>query len=120
MHSITVVPMLLLALFLGACGEEETPPPAREQVEPLLRQEAETMKREGESDVNPSLGVTVTWSIQSVELRQATENEAESWVGTIQFLIESETPELGGVNTERFERSYDYAWNVGTGSWEMR
>jgi hypothetical protein len=59
----------------------------------------------------------VTWTIQSVEVRPQPGNEAEPYVGTIKFLIESQTPELDGVATEHLERSYEYAWDPATGSW---
>ena len=78
------------------------------------------MKREGESDVNPSLGVTVTWTVQSVDIREQPQNEAEPWAGTIRFVIESKTPELDGTATERFERSYDYVWELEAERWAMR
>ncbi len=78
------------------------------------------MKREGESDVNPSLGVTVTWTVQSVAIREQLANEAEPWAGTIRFVIQSEMPELGGTATERFEQSYDYVWELELERWAMR
>lgn len=78
------------------------------------------MKSEGESDLNPSLGVTVTWTIQSVDVREQAGNEAEPWAGTIRFMIESKTPELDGTATERFERTYDYVWDLETERWAMR
>lgn len=108
-----------LALMVACSGAEKDPPP-RDHVAPLLQQEAETMKREGESDVNPSLGVTVSWTIQSVDIREQPGNEAEPWAGTIRFLIESKTPELDGTATERFERSYDYVWELENERWAMR
>ena len=107
-------------VFLTSCSDGKKDPPPREQVEPLLQQEADTMKREGESDVNPSLGVTVTWTVQSVDIREQPENEAEPWAGTIRFVIESKTPELDGTLTERFERSYDYVWELERERWAMQ
>ena len=107
-------------VFLTSCSESKKDPPLRELVEPLLQQEADTMKREGESDVNPSLGVTIMWTIQFVDLREQLENEAEPWAGTIRFVIESQTPDLDGTATERFERSYDYVWELEYERWAMR
>ena len=110
-----------LSLFVFAsCGSDESSAgPAREQVELLLQQEAEAMKREGEADVNPALGVKVTWTIQGVEVRPQEGNDVEPWAGTIQFLIQSETPDLDGVATERFERSYDYGFDLESERWLM-
>jgi hypothetical protein len=106
--------------LMASCSDGKKDPPPRDHVAPLLQQEAETMKREGESDVNPSLGVTVTWTVQSVDIREQPNNEAEPWAGTIRFVIESKTPELDGTATERFERSYDYVWELESERWAMR
>ena len=113
---------LCAALFVLApsCGDAKKEAPQREHVVPLLQEEAETMKREGESDVNPSLGVSVSWTVQSVDVREQPGNEAEPWAGTIAFVIESKTPELDGTATERFERSYDYVWELEGERWAMR
>ena len=111
---------MLLALtgsLLVSCSEAKKAPPPQADVEALLKQRAETEKREAEADVNPNLGVKVTWTIQSVEVRPQTANEAEPYLGTVKFVIESETPELDGVATERLERSYEYAWDSATGAW---
>ena len=116
----TLCTFTLGLVFLTSCSEGKKDPPARDYVEPLLKEEADTMKREGESDVNPSLGVTITWMVQSVDVREQLENEAEPWAGTIRFVIESETPELDGTVTERFERTYDYVWELEYERWAMR
>jgi hypothetical protein len=109
---------LLAAPLLAFCSQlKKAAPPPQAEVEALLRQRAETEKREAEADVNPNLGVKVTWTIQSVEVRPQPANEAEPYLGTIKFVIESQTPELDGVATERLERSYEYAWDSATGSW---
>jgi hypothetical protein len=107
-------------VFVTSCSEGKKDPPTREHVVPLLEQEAESMKRDGESDVSPSLGVSVSWTVQSVNVREQPGNEAEPWSGTIAFLIESKTPDLDGTATERFERSYDYVWESEGERWAMR
>lgn len=109
--------LVLLGSTLVSCSVVKKAPPPQAEVEALLKQRAETEKREAEADVNPNLGVKVTWTIQSVEVRPQPENEAEPYVGTIKFLIESQTPELDGVATERLERSYEYVWDPSTGAW---
>ena len=113
------IPLLtvLAAALLASCSEAKKAPPPQAEVEALLKQRAETEKREAEADVNPNLGVKVTWTIQSVEVRPQPANEAEPYLGTIKFVIESETPELDGVATERLERSYEYVWDPATGAW---
>ena len=109
--------MLIAGSLVISCSEAKKAPPPQAEVEALLKQRAETEKREAEADVNPNLGVTVTWTIQSVEVRPQPANEAEPYFGTIKFVIESQTPELDGVATERLERSYDYVWDPATGAW---
>lgn len=107
-------------VIITSCSDGKKDAPSREQVAPLLEQEAETMKREGESDVNPSLGVSVSWTVQSIDIREQPGNEAEPWAGKISFVIESKTPELDGTATERFERTYDYVWELEAERWAMR
>jgi hypothetical protein len=108
---------LLAGSLLVSCSDAKKAAPPQAEVEALLKQRAETEKREAEADVNPNLGVKVTWTIQSVEVRPQPANEAEPYLGTIKFVIESETPELDGVATERLERSYEYVWDPATGAW---
>jgi hypothetical protein len=108
---------LLGGSMAASCSAVKKAPPAQAEVEALLRQRADTEKREAEADVNPNLGVKVTWTVQSVEVRPQPGNDAEPYLGTIKFVIESQTPELDGVATERLERSYEYAWDSATGAW---
>lgn len=109
--------MVVVLAALAGCSEAKKAPPPQADVEALLKQRAETEKREAEADVNPALGVTITWTIQSVEVRPQPGNDANPYAGTIRFLIESQTPELDGVATERFDRSYDYIWDAATSAW---
>jgi hypothetical protein len=111
------IPTVLAGSLLASCSEQRKAPPPQPEVEALLKQRAETEKREAEADVNPNLGVKVTWTIQSVEVRPQPGNDAEPYLGTIKFIIESQTPELDGVATERLERSYNYVWDSATGGW---
>lgn len=112
---------LVVALsFLVSCSDVLKSVPSRGEVDGLLRQEAETLKREGEADVNPALGVQVTWNIEDVTVCEQPDNEAHPWAGNIRFTIESRTPELDGTATERFERSYDYVWDYENDRWVMQ
>lgn len=118
-------PRVLFGLAFGlaltvACGEEEPQPPSQPEVEASLRQEAEAMKSEGEQDINPALGVEVTWTVLAVDVRPQPGNAAEPFAGTIQFRIRSEMNELDDPEVDEFERSYDYAWSMQTKSWQMR
>lgn len=110
----------LAAVALASCSRVWNPPPARGKVEPLLRQEAESLKRDGEK-VNPSLEVKITWELQSIEVVEQPKNENQPWAGTIRFVITSETPEYDGSTTEeRFDKEFNYVWDVPSEGWIMR
>lgn len=103
-----------------SCGRLGKGRPSREAVEPLLRQEAEDLKRDGEK-VDPSLGVKIIWEIQSVEVREQANDESQPWTGTIRFVITSEQPEYGGrVATDTFDKQFDYVWDSTSERWIMK
>lgn len=108
---------VLLALGIGCSELGLSSPPPQAEVEASLRQVAETEKREAEADVNPNLGVKISWTIQSVTVRAQPQDKARPYAGTIAFVVESKTPELDGYATERFERTYEYVWDMETKSW---
>jgi hypothetical protein len=112
---LRLAPVFLVGLV--ACSEAKKAPPPQADVEALLRQEAEEEKRKTETDVNPALGVKILCTRKGVEVRSQPTDEARPYAGTIHFVIESQTPELDGVATERFERSYEYLWDRETGKW---
>jgi hypothetical protein len=110
----------LVLLAFASCGSKAKDPPPREDVEKLLREEADVLKHEGEQ-VDPSLGVDITWDIQAVEVREQTSEESRSWVGTIRFLIKSEHAEYDGSKaTQTFEKEFDYVWDVESERWIIR
>lgn len=111
-----------LVLFVSAaCGQKAKEPPPREEVETLLRQEADVLKDEGEQEVDPSLGVEITWDIQSVEVREQPGEETPTWMGTIRFLIKSEQQEYDGSKaTQTFDKEFDYIWDLEGERWIMR
>jgi hypothetical protein len=112
------VPVIVLAVYaLSACSGGGKDAPPREELETLLKQEAEIMKQEGEQ-VDPSLGVTITWEIQSVEVRERPEDDMYPWAGTIRYVIRSEAKEYdGSTETEQFDRAFDYVWDLATDRW---
>ena len=110
-----LIPLCLT--LASACSVAKKAPPPAADVEGLLKQRADTEAREAMADVNPKLGVKVTWTVQSVQVRPQPGNEAQPYAGTIHFRVVSETPELDGVATERFEKSYEYAWDSQTSTW---
>ena len=108
---------LPLAFAFFSCSVVKKSPPAQADVEALLKQQAEKEKRDAEADVNPKLGVKITWTIQSVEVQPQPSNQANPYKGTIRFLVESKTPELDGVATERFDKAYEYLWDLDKAQW---
>jgi hypothetical protein len=102
---------------LSGCSSILKSAPSREEVEPLLRQEAENLKREGEQ-VDPSLGVKISWEVQAVEVREQPEDDAYPWAGTIRYLIKSEASEYdGSTETDQFEKVFEYVWDMATERW---
>jgi hypothetical protein len=115
--ALYVLVVCFAVCFLSACSSVLKSGPSREEVEPLLRQEAEKMKREGEQ-VDPSLGVKITWEIQAVEVREQPDNDMYPWAGTIRYIIKSEASEYdGSTETEQFEKAFDYVWDKATKQW---
>lgn len=109
--------LVLIPVFGLSCSEVLKQPPPRAEVEALLKQEAEAEKQRSEADVNPALGVKISWTIQGVEVREQPGDEDHPWAGTIHFLVESQTPELDGTATERFEKAYEYLWDMDQDAW---
>jgi len=86
----------------------------------LLRQEAESLKSDGE-DVDPTLGVKIIWEIEGVDIREQPGDEVEPWAGTIRFAITSLTPEYDGTTTkETFNKEFDYVFDLVAKRWLMR
>ena len=110
----------ITVLGFAACSEKPKEPPPKETVQQLLQQEAESLKSEGEA-VDPSLEVRITWEIQSVEIREKTGDEARPWEGTIRFLISSEQKDYDGkMDTQTFEKEFDYDWDSRLERWLMK
>ena len=100
-----------LSCSLGRSG------PSREMVLPLLQQEANSLKADGEK-ANPDLGVKATWTIQGVEVREQPKNEAQPWAGTIRFNIASEMRDADGTPlVQRFEKRFEYVWSTAMNRW---
>jgi hypothetical protein len=115
--ALSVLVIVFAVHALSACSGEGKDAPLREEIEALLKQEAESMKQEGEQ-VDPSLGVKITWEIESVEVREQPENELYPWAGTIRYMIKSEAKEYdGSTETEQFDKAFDYVWDLATDRW---
>jgi hypothetical protein len=108
--------VLALALAYG-CSLAKSEGVKREAVLALLRQEAQGLKQDGEK-VNPTLGVSATWNIESVEVKEQAGNETQPWTGTVRFRIESKMKEVdGSAVTQQFEKRFDYVYNTTLNRW---
>jgi hypothetical protein len=108
------------SVVIAACGKGGPPPPSKDQVVALLRQEAESLQKDGEK-VDPALGVATTWKIEAVDVSERPGDAAKPWNGTIRFGIESRTHDPDGSKTaDRFEKTFQYAFDAASGRWQMR
>ena len=108
----------LAVLLVAGLGCSRGPKgPSREMVLPLLQQEAQSLKVDGEK-ASPGLGVKSTWAIQSVEAREQAGNESQPWAGTIKFNITSEMREVDGTPlVQKFDKRFEYVWSTVMNRW---
>ena len=104
----------LAALGLRAQGPEV---PGREVVTPLLQQEADALKRDGEK-LDPILRVKATWAVAGIDVTERPGDPDQPWAGAIRFRIRSEMrDERGAVTTDEFERRFDYVYTASLRRW---
>jgi len=113
------VAIALAGVTISAC-KQGPKAPDRETVVNLLKQEAQTMKKEGER-IDPTFGVAATWNIEDVLVNERPGDAAKPWNGTIRFKIESRTREPDGSTiTDRFDKKFEYAFDAASGRWFVR
>lgn len=99
------------------CGPKAPKAPAREAVTPLLQQEANALKADGEK-IDPILGVKATWTIVAIDVRERPDDSDQPWAGTIHFRIRGETRDTGGTAlVDEFDRRFDYVYSASLGRW---
>lgn len=104
-------------LALPGCGRRGPAGPGREVVTPLLRQEAEALKRDGEK-LDPVLRVKATWTIEGVDVTERPGDPDRPWAGTIRFKIRSETKDGdSSVVVDEFARRFDYVYTASLQRW---
>ena len=112
--------IVTLAVALGLCaagcsGKEKTP--KRETLTAQLRQEAEALKAQNENQ-DTSLGVSTTWTIESVDVQEPPAGSDSPTRGTIRFRIQAETKDnVGGSEIDEFEKQFDYVFNTTLQKW---
>jgi hypothetical protein len=105
------------ALLAGAaCGAGGPKAPTRDEVLALLRQEAASMKRDGEK-VDPSLGVTATWKIVSVDVAERPGDKEKPGSGTVKFEIEARTRDAGESHVDRIDKTFSYVFDATSRKW---
>jgi predicted small lipoprotein YifL len=112
--------MVILAATLAglaACGPKGPRAPGREVVTPLLQQEANALKADGEK-LDPVLGVKATWAIAGIDVTERANDPDRPWAGTIRFRIRSETKDTdGAVVVDEFDRRFDYVYSTSLQRW---
>ncbi len=114
MRNCIVVLALATAMAAGACSKPE-PKLTRQDVLPLLQQEAKKMKADGEKV--PDAGVKATWTIVAVDVVEQPGNAAQPFSGSVRIKIESATHALEGPSTQAFEKKFDYVYDAAQKKW---
>lgn len=117
-HAAAALGVALVATAAAtACGPRGPEVPAREVVTPLLQQEADALKRDGEK-LDPVLRVRATWTVAGIDVKERPNDRDKPWSGTIRFRIRSETKdERGQVTVDEFDKQFDYVYNATIKSW---
>jgi hypothetical protein len=108
---------LAVSLVAGLSCSLRPKGPSREMVLPLLQQEANSLKADGEK-ASPGLGVKATWAIQGIDVREQPTNESQPWAGTIRFNITSEMRDVDGTPlVQKFDKRFEYVWSTAMNRW---
>ena len=99
------------AMLTAGCSKLD-PRLSRGAVLPLLQQEAQSLKNDGEKMDDPKLGVKTVWKIESVEVKEQPATSDNPWTGTIRFKIESSMKEVDGTTvSQSFEKRFEYVYS---------
>jgi hypothetical protein len=104
------------AVALTGCSSGSKTP-ERENLVAQLRKEGEALKAENENQ-DTSIGVSTTWTIESVDVVEPPEGSKGPTKGTIRFRIRAETKDTGGdVQIDEFVKQFDYTFNTTLQKW---
>lgn len=110
--TLTGLAVVAATILTAGCSKGKDPRLSRETVLPLLQQEAQSLKNDGEKMDDPKLGVKTTWNIEGVDVREQPTNAENPWAGTIRFKIESSMKEVDGTTDSRsFEKRFEYVYS---------
>jgi hypothetical protein len=108
---------VVLAVVGGGCGTGGPKGPTREAVTASLRQEAESLKQDGEK-LDPVLRVTATWTVVALDVNERPDDPDHPWSGTIRFKITSDTKDTDGkVQRDEFDKRFDYLYAASVNRW---
>ncbi len=106
-----------LAWALVACSRPQPKGPSKDALLTQLQQEAADLKKGGE-DVNPTIGVKVTWTIEGVEMKERPGDKDYPWGGMIRFQIRSQSREPdGSMTSDAFLKRFDYRYSTVLNKW---
>jgi len=116
-HTLGILVVAAVAALAAACSGVGSGKATRETLLPLLQQEAQSLKTDGEKPT-PGLGVKSTWNIVSVDVKERPKDEAQPFTGTIHFKINSEMKEFDGTTlNQQTEKTFTYAYNATLKQW---
>lgn len=119
-HARRIVLVAAVAALAAACSGKGSDKPTRETVLPILMQEAQSLKRDGEKPT-PGLGVKSTWNIVSVDVKERPKDDTKPFTGTIQFKINSEMKEFDGSTlNQQTEKTFTYIYNATLKQWVIQ
>jgi hypothetical protein len=107
---------LVLVGALACSGKKDTGP-ARDQLLAQLRQEAQSLKVNGEKP-DPNLPVQSTWTLVDAQVKDQPDNILFPYKGTVRYRIQTKTRDVdGSVQTDQFEKSFDYLYDGKLKKW---
>jgi hypothetical protein len=99
----------------GCSGKPKAPP--RDSLLAELEKEAEALKAENENQ-DTSIGVSATWTVESVDVVEPPEGSDAAPKGVIRFRIRAETKDTGDqVQVDEFTKEFDYVYNPTLQKW---
>jgi hypothetical protein len=108
---------IVACVLLAGCGRQAAKGQSREAVTALLQQEAADLKKGGE-DLDPAIGVRVTWIVEGIDVVERPGDKETPWTGAIRFRIRSENKEPDGtLTTDSFEKRFEYRYSAVIKRW---
>jgi hypothetical protein len=115
-RSLSLPVGIALAVALTGCSSKPKAPP-RDSLLAQLQQEAEALKAQNENQ-DTSIGVSATWTVESVDVVEPPEGSDAAPKGVIRFRIRAETKDGDGpAAIDEFAKQFDYVYNPTLQKW---